>query len=152
MDTSYSFTPYFRSVHLYDILSQLNYYHNKSLAFSFDTDVSRHRLTISNPPGMRFCFPRRFATPFYLLMCILAHFLSNCKYIFCILSLISCNLRFFICVSSYINAPPESIPLRLPAREKRYLHTSSHIPPPAPTPHRPQHRFRREECSTPCFR
>ena len=29
MDTSYSFTPYFRSVHLYDILSQLNYYHNK---------------------------------------------------------------------------------------------------------------------------
>ena len=26
--------------------------HNKSLAFSFDTDVSQHRLTVSNPHGM----------------------------------------------------------------------------------------------------
>ena len=42
--------------------------HNKSLAFSFDTDVSQHRLTVSNPHGMfLFQIPRRFATPFYLL-------------------------------------------------------------------------------------
>lgn len=41
---------------------------NKSLAFSFDTDVSQHRLTVSNPHGMfLFQIPRRFATPFYLL-------------------------------------------------------------------------------------
>lgn len=42
--------------------------HNKILAFSFDTDVSQHRLTVSNPHGMfLFQIPRRFATPFYLL-------------------------------------------------------------------------------------
>jgi len=29
MDTSYSFTPYFHAVHLYDILSQLDFYHNE---------------------------------------------------------------------------------------------------------------------------
>ena len=58
-------------------------------------DVSRHRLTISNPPGTaRFQVPRRFATPFYLLMCILSHLLSNCEHIFCISCIISCILLF----------------------------------------------------------
>ena len=36
--------------------------HNKSLAISFDTDISRYRLTVSNPSGFG-CS----ATPFQLL-------------------------------------------------------------------------------------
>ena len=84
--------------------------HNKSLAFSFDTDVSQHRLTVSNPHGMLFISdPAAFRYSLLFVEMNLSTLIAKLQAYFLHIMHDFMHPIIFDGVSSYINVMPESI-------------------------------------------
>ena len=81
----------------------------KSLAFSFDTDVSQHRLTVSNPHGMFFISdPAAFRYSLLFVEMNLSTLIAKLQAYFLHIMHDFMHPIIFDGVSSYINGMPEA--------------------------------------------